>query len=115
MFYKTDKEKCFAYSVSTACDDNNFILGFDVTVGNVHDSVAFDWVHNSVIFRLKDKIIAIAVDAGYVTPHIAKTIFDSNLQQLAVVVTNNINLTLLTALNVHLEINVLKVKMCKKL
>ena len=31
MFYKNEKEKCFAYLAHTACDDANFILGFDVT------------------------------------------------------------------------------------
>lgn len=45
----------------------------------LHDSVAFDGVYNRVISRFNDKIIAIAVDAWYVTPYIAKTIFDSNI------------------------------------
>ena len=79
MFYKNEKEKCFAYLAHTACDDNNFILGFDITAGNVHDSVAFGDVFSKVVDRYGDSIITTAVDAGYVTPHIAKTIFDNNI------------------------------------
>lgn len=79
MFYKTEKEKCFAYLAHTACDDNNFILGFDITPGNIHDSVAFEDVYYKVIDRYGSRIIATAIDAGYVTPHIAKTILDSNV------------------------------------
>jgi len=76
MFYKNEKEKCFAYSVHTACDDSNFILGFEVTAGNVHDSTVFDEVYTKVKDRYFDDIEIIAVDAGYVTPYICKTILD---------------------------------------
>lgn len=41
MFFKNEKEKCFAYLAHTACDNNNFILDFHITSGNIHDSVAF--------------------------------------------------------------------------
>ena len=78
MFYKNEKEKCFAYSVHTACDDSNFILGFEVTSGNVHDSKIFNDVYEKVKRRYNDKIEVIAVDAGYVTPYICKTIIDDN-------------------------------------
>ena len=30
MFFKTEKEKCFAYLAHTACDNNNFILDFHI-------------------------------------------------------------------------------------
>jgi transposase len=79
MFFKNEKEKCFAYLAHTACDDANFILGFDVTAGNVHDSVAFQSVFENVTKKYKDEIIITAVDAGYITPHIAKTILESNI------------------------------------
>ncbi|WP_143329671.1 transposase, partial [Clostridium baratii] len=79
MFYKTEKEKCFAYLAHTACDDNNFIFGFDITPGNIQDSVVFEDVYSKVIDRYGSRIIATAIDAGYVTPHIAKTILDSNV------------------------------------
>ena len=41
MFFKNEKEKCFAYLSHTACDKNNFILDFHITPDNIHDSVAF--------------------------------------------------------------------------
>jgi len=79
MFYKSEKEKCFAYSAHTACDDRNFILGFHVTAGNVHDSVAFNDVYTKVRERYGDKIISTAVDAGYITPYICKTLLEDNI------------------------------------
>lgn len=79
MFYKNEKEKCFAYLAHTACDDANFILGFDVTSGNIHDSVAFQNVFENVTERYKDEVIVTAVDAGYITPNIAKTILEANI------------------------------------
>ena len=79
MLFKSEKEKCFAYLAHTACDDNNFILDFHITPANVHDSVAFEEVFSKVNNKYNSKIIATAVDAGYVTPYIAKTIFDANI------------------------------------
>ena len=79
MFYKNEKEKCFAYLAHTACDDSNFILGFNVTSGNIHDSVAFNDVFENVVERYKDEVLVTAVDAGYKTPNIAKTILESNI------------------------------------
>lgn len=80
MFYKNEKEKCFAYLAHTACDNNNYILDFHVTPGNIHDSVGFIDLYKS----LKEKheitnILAIAMDAGYITPYICKTLFDDNI------------------------------------
>lgn len=72
MFYKTEKERCFAYLSHTICDDNNFILGFDVTAGNIHDSVAFEAVFDNVLQRYREEIIIEALDAGYVNTYIAK-------------------------------------------
>ncbi|QCH26990.1 IS1182 family transposase [Clostridium tyrobutyricum] len=79
MFYKNEKEKCFAYLAHTACDDANFILDFEVTTGNVHDSVAFYDLYNKVYSRFGDKMFAVAIDAGYKNPSIAKTILDSGI------------------------------------
>lgn len=79
MFYKSEKEKCFAYSVNTACDDSNFVLGFEVTAGNVHDSVSFNKVFDMTYKRFYDDMKIVAVDAGYVTPFICKTIMDKEL------------------------------------
>ena len=64
---------------NTACDDSNFILGFNVTAGNVHDSVAFQDVFENVIEGYRYKILVTAVDAGYITPHIAKIILEAKI------------------------------------
>lgn len=76
MSYKSEKEKCFAYSIHTGCDNNNFILGFGVTGGNVHDSIGFDAVYENIKERYDQRINTVAVDAAYITPHICKTIIE---------------------------------------
>ena len=48
MFFKNEKEKCFAYLAHTACDNNNFILDFHITPGNIHDSVAFSDLYKKI-------------------------------------------------------------------
>lgn len=79
MLFKSEKEKCFAYLAHTACDDNNFILNFHITPTNVQYSVAFEKIFSKVNNRYNSRIISVAVDAEYVTPYIAKTIFDANI------------------------------------
>ncbi|MCU6396697.1 transposase, partial [Enterobacter quasiroggenkampii] len=79
MFHKNEKERCFAYLAHTACDDANFILGFEVTAGNVHDSVAFEDVFNKVKERYEAEIAAVAVDAGYKTPYISRLLLESGI------------------------------------
>ncbi|MDS0528599.1 IS1182 family transposase, partial [Clostridium sp. SHJSY1] len=79
MFYKNEKEKCFAYLAHTACDDANFILGFEVTSGNIHDSVAFEDVFKKVHERYTNELMITAIDAGYKTPYIAKLILESDV------------------------------------
>jgi len=78
MFYKTEKENCFAYTAHVACDRNNFILESDVSAGNVHDSVMFDKVFNRTVERFPD-VSGVAVDAGYKTPWIMKQITDAGM------------------------------------
>lgn len=73
MFYKNEKEKCFAYTVTTACDRNNFILGLKAAPGNVHDSQVFSDVFQKVIAK-HPETEAIVVDAGYKTPAICREI-----------------------------------------
>jgi len=41
LFHKGEHKKEMAYSTHTACDKNNFILDFEVTAGNIHDSIVF--------------------------------------------------------------------------
>ena len=77
LFHKSDKEKCFAYSAHTACDANNFILGFDITAGNVHDSMAFDELYEQITSKYKE-IESVVVDAGYKTPAICRKIIKDN-------------------------------------
>lgn len=73
MFFKNEKEKCFAYLAHTACDKHNFILDFHITPGNTHDSVDFSDLYDKLKFNITRPISAIAVDAGYITPYIWKS------------------------------------------
>lgn len=79
MFFKNEKEKCFAYLAHTACDKNNFVLDYHITPGNVHDSVAFSDLYDSLKVNITKPISAIAVDAGYITPFICKTLLDDGI------------------------------------
>ncbi len=79
MFFKNEKEKSFAYLAHTACDDNNFILDFHITPGNVHDSVAFSDLYMKIKAKIKETVSTIAIDAGYITPYICKTLLDDNI------------------------------------
>lgn len=75
LFHKGEHKKCFAYGAHTVCDKNNFILGVQVTPGNLHDSIVFDTIYDKVTQRFPD-IKTIAADAGYKTPWIAKKVLD---------------------------------------
>jgi len=79
LFVKGEKERIFAYSLHTACDRNGFVLGAMVTGGNVHDSTVFEDLLNQVrtIFGSPG---AVAVDAGYKTPYIAKVLLDQKIR-----------------------------------
>ncbi|MBS5658959.1 MAG: transposase [Oscillibacter sp.] len=57
----------------TACDKRGFILGVEVTAGNVHDSVAWDAVYDNITSRF-ERLKYVAMDAAYKTPWIAKKI-----------------------------------------
>ena len=74
MFVKGEHERQFAYEAHTACDRNGFILGVEVTAGNVHDSVAWDKVYEEV--TAKHEVKFVTMDAGYKTPWITKKTFD---------------------------------------
>lgn len=74
VFSKGEHEKQFAYEAHTACDKKGFVLGVEVTAGNVHDSVAWDKVYDDV--TSKYDIEFVAMDAGYKTPWITKKTFD---------------------------------------
>lgn len=74
LFHKGEHQKCFAYSAHTACCKNNFILDTYVTPGNIHDSVAFDNLYNSL--KNNFTVSSVVMDVGYKTPWICKQVFD---------------------------------------
>lgn len=76
LFHKGEREKMFAYTAHTACDKHGFVLGCDVSAGNIHDSVMFDGLYEKVMHTFPDAE-AVALDSGYRTPWIMKQIFDS--------------------------------------
>ena len=47
MFVKGEHERQFAYEAHTACDKRGFVLGVEVTAGNVHDRVAWDAIYDA--------------------------------------------------------------------
>ncbi|AFO44760.1 transposase [Enterococcus faecalis D32] len=66
-YVKGEREKQFAYSAHTSCEDNGFILSTLITPGNVHDiKVAIDLVKQSK--RTFPNIKRVVADAGYKTP-----------------------------------------------
>lgn len=76
LFCKGEKERCFAYTASVACDQNNFILGVEVAPGNIHDSQVFTDIFQKVNDKFPETQ-AVVVDAGYKTPGIAREIIES--------------------------------------
>ena len=71
LFVKGEHERQFAYEAHTVCDKSWFVLGVEVTAGNVHDSVAWDAVYDEVT-RKFNEVKFVTMDAGYKTPWIAK-------------------------------------------
>jgi transposase len=76
LFHKGEHKVEFAYTAHTACDKNNFVLGVDVSAGNVHDSVMFDSLYRNVLAKFPE-IDMVGMDSGYKTPWIMKQVFDS--------------------------------------
>lgn len=76
---KNEKETCFAYSFHAACDERGIILGIEATAANVHDSVMFEEVLNRVEKNVSRPDF-VAVDAGYKTPYICKTLIDRQIE-----------------------------------
>lgn len=67
-----------AYVANTACDKHNFVLGFYLGAGNIHDSQMFHEVFKKLeVF--KSEIKAVAVDAGYKTPGIMREIIQRGM------------------------------------
>ena len=76
LFHKGEHKIEFAYTAHAACDKHNFVLGMDVSAGNVHDSVKFDELYKNVLAKFPE-IEMVAIDSGYKTPWIMKQVFDS--------------------------------------
>jgi transposase len=81
LFHKGEKEKCFAYTVTTACDQNNFILGLKAAPGNVHDSQVFSDVFQPLIEQ-HPEMEAVVVDAGYKTPAVCREIIENGIDPI---------------------------------
>ena len=77
MFVKGEHERQFAYEAHTACDKHGFVLGVEVTSGNVSDSVAWDAVYDKVTDRFPE-VKFVTMDAGYKTPWIAKKVIEDS-------------------------------------
>lgn len=75
LFHKGEHKVEFAYTAHVACDKKNFILGCEVTPGNVHDSTVFDTVYDHVTKEFPE-VVTVAMDAGYKTPWICKKVLD---------------------------------------
>lgn len=71
MFVKGSHERQFAYEAHTACDRHGWILGVEVTAGNVNDSTAWDAIYHQITTRFPEAEY-IVMDAGYKTPGLQK-------------------------------------------
>ena len=76
LFHKGEHKKEFAYTTHVACDKHNFVLGAQVSAGNVHDSVMFDGLYKALLERFPE-VEMLGIDSGYKTPWILKQVFDS--------------------------------------
>lgn len=52
-YHKGEYKRCFAYSNNICCCKNAFVLDFETTLGNAHDSVSLQKVRNKVIKEQK--------------------------------------------------------------
>lgn len=78
-FRKGEHKHVFAYTVETACDKNDWILGYTVNPGNLHDSRTFQGLYD----KIKDiRIETMIMDLGYNTPAIAKLLLDDGIRPL---------------------------------
>ena len=76
LFHKGEHKKVFAFTANVACESNNYILAFEATAGNLHDSSVFPLVYNKIKEQYS-KVKNIVVDSGYKIPAIARLIIES--------------------------------------
>lgn len=80
-YVKTEREKQFAYSAHTVCDEHGFILDVIVTPGNVHDSRLL--VPQDERIRARNfSFHGVAADAAYKTPWNAKYLMNRQLRPI---------------------------------
>lgn len=75
-FHKGEHKEVFAYNLQCACDENGWILSYDLHPGNTHDSAAFFSIYEKLKAYGPKTLVA---DAGYKTPAIAKTLIDDGI------------------------------------
>jgi transposase len=79
VFHKGEKEKCFAYSINTACDKHGYIVGAHIEPGNVHDAHSFFPLYQKLkMLEDFEDIRHMVLDAGYIAPYICKVIMDDS-------------------------------------
>jgi len=88
VFHKGEHKKVFAYTANVACDRHNYILGFETTAGNLHDSTVFPLLYNKLKAQYEG-IKNVIVDAGYKIPAIAKMIIDDGKTPIMPLKTEN--------------------------
>jgi hypothetical protein len=49
VFHKGEHKKVFAYAANVACDEHNYVLDFELTAGNLNDSVVFPKLYERLI------------------------------------------------------------------
>lgn len=76
VFHKGEHKKVFAYTSNTCCDENGFVLDFEVTSGNIHDSVSFWELYKRLKENKNHKYYV--MDSGYKVPYIAKELIENN-------------------------------------
>ncbi|EMF0060836.1 transposase [Enterococcus hirae] len=80
-YVKIEREKQFAYSAHTVCDENGLILAVMITPGNLHDSRMLV----PQIERVKSRgfsFYGVAADAAYKTPWNAKYLIDRKIRPI---------------------------------
>lgn len=80
-YVKIEREKQFAYSAHTVCDENGFVLDVMITPGNLHDSRMLV----PQIERVKSRgfsFYGVAADVTYKTPWNAKYLIDPKLRTI---------------------------------
>lgn len=73
-FHKGEHKQVFAYTTNTCCDKNGYVLDFEVTAGNIHDSVSFWDLYKRL--REEDGTKYYVMDAGYKVPAISRKIIN---------------------------------------